>query len=479
MRVTRITLSLITLTIGVGLYLLVKMQLDELEPRTFQATEEAMVDAAELLASLAATQIDDSGHFQPEIFRKAFDQAHRRILKAWIYEHLKQEVGMHCYITDDKGTVIFDSDGGARVGQNLMIYNDVHLTLEGKYGARSSREIKDDRNSAVLHVAAPIRHDGRIWGVLTVRKAQADVLPIVHRRERAIWWGTGLVGIGILCMILAVFLWQYRPISRLTQYTREIEQGKRPPLPKLGAGQEVNTLADALESMRESLEGRKYAERYVQTLTHEMKSPLAAICAAGELLDEKMPEADRKKFIENIRAEAGRAERLLNKLLELSAIEGRSRIDRAESLDFGELVRRAVEHAGPMAELANVTIGTKLPKAPVSLSGDSFILRAAVTNLLENAIDFSPAGGVVAINLTHTEKQALLTIDDRGPGVPDYARDKVFERFFSLRQLNNGRKGTGLGLTLVREAAILHKGSVHLEPREGGGTRASLILPAG
>lgn len=478
MRVTRLTLMIITLIIVAGLYLVVKMQLDELEPRTFQATEETMVDASELLAALAATHIDETGTFDAASFRAAFDQAHGRSLGALIYEHLKQDVGMHCYITDTRGLVLFDSENGLREGDNYMRFRDVRLTLAGEYGARSSRILtKYGEEGSVLHVASPILHNGRIWGVLTAFKPQQDVLPIVQRRRQAILWGTGMVGLGILAMILAVFIWQYRPIARLTQYARDIEQGKRPPLPELGAGQEVNTLAHALESMREALEGRKYAQRYVETLTHEMKSPLAAICGAAELLDESMPLETRSRFVGNIRAESQRADRLLNRLLELSALEGRTRLEEVRRIDLAELVRQAIDQARPMAELAGVQLEARLPETPIEVSGDPFILRSAVTNLLENAIDFSPAQGAVVIELQELGREACLTIDDQGPGIPDYAQDKVFERFFSLRHHKAGRKGTGLGLTLVRETATLHGGRAELENRTEGGARARLVIP--
>ncbi|HEX5790158.1 MAG TPA: ATP-binding protein, partial [Luteolibacter sp.] len=252
---------------------------------------------------------------------------------------------------------------------------------------------------------------------------------------------------------------------------------KRPPLPELGAGQEVNTLAHALESMREALEGRKYAQRYVETLTHEMKSPLAAICGAAELLDESMPLETRSRFVGNIRAESQRADRLLNRLLELSALEGRSRLDEVRRIDLAELARQAIDQARPMAELAGVQLETRLPETPIEVAGDPFILRSAVTNLLENAIDFSPAQGTVIIELQEQDREAWLTIDDQGPGIPVYAQDKVFERFFSLRHHKAGRKGTGLGLTLVRETATLHGGRAELENRAEGGARARLVIP--
>jgi two-component system sensor histidine kinase CreC len=208
-----------------------------------------------------------------------------------------------------------------------------------------------------------------------------------------------------------------------------------------------------------------------------MKSPLAAIRGAAELLDEDMPRETRRRFLENIRAESARTERLINRLLELSAIEARTRLDAAADTDLAEIAARAIDQAKPLAELAGVTLDWQAPATPVAIHGEAFILRAAITNLLENAIDFSPRGAAVEIRLSASSPSAILTIRDYGPGIPDYAREKVFDRFYSLRHHASGRKGTGLGLTLVREAAELHGGSITLEAADSGGTLATLILP--
>ncbi|TAE77747.1 MAG: two-component system sensor histidine kinase CreC [Verrucomicrobia bacterium] len=472
MRLTRVTLFFIALIIGAGIYLLVRQQLSVVEPQTYQATEESMVDTAQLLAAIVAADLE-AGRFDKQDFAHSFAAASKRRFEANIHGHIKRDLGIGAYLTDAQGIVLFDSAGQLE-GADLSSKRDVFHTLQGKYGARSSRDASDNPQSSVLYVGALVGTPEKPLGVLTVYKPQSDVLPIVRARRRAIYWGTGLVGAGILFLVAAVFIWQYRPVGRLTEYAREIESGKRPALPKLGAGKEVNTLARALESMREALEGRRYAERYVQTLTHEMKSPLAAIRGAAELLDEEMPAADRRRFLGNIRAESGRAERLLNRLLELSALEGRSSLGTSDRVDLVPIVARAIDQARPPAELAEVTLVSSLPETSVAILGDAFILRSAVTNLLENAIDFSPAGSRVEIVLL---ADGSVSISDRGPGIPDYARDKVFDRFYSLKHHAHGRKGTGLGLTLVKEAAELHGGRVSLEARDLGGTTARLVLP--
>ncbi len=479
MRLTRITLAIIALIIAAGFNLLVRKQIADVEPQLFQATEEAMVDTTNILAAFAENGFTDEG-FNDEMFAAAMEQVHGRKLDATIHNHRKTVVGMDFYVTDAQGIVLYDSAHSDRVGEDFSKENDVHLTLRGKYGARSSRKVEEDENSSVMHVAAPIGDASKPLGVLTIYKAQADVFPIIRRRISEIWWGTGLVGGGILFCVGVVFIWQYRPLNRLTEYARKIERGERPPLPYLGLGKEVNTLARALESMREALEGRRFAERYVQTVTHEMKSPLAAIRGAAELLEEdfdSMPEADRRRFLDNIRAETLRADRLLTRLLELSALEGKTKLESTELIDLREIVRSAVGQAAAMAGLARVNLSMEESAGAMDVRGDPFILRAAVTNLLENAVDFSPPSEAVVIGLESAGGFHRVVVSDKGCGIPDYARERVFERFFSLRHLNAGRKGTGLGLTLVKEAAELHLGSVSLEAREGGGTEAVLSIP--
>ena len=476
MRFTRVTLFFIAFIITLGFYQLARHFLAEVEPQTFQATEEMMVDTANLLAELVEKDMR-SGSIDNAELLKSFDDAHARKLESRIFDHLKSHVGINAYITDRKGKVIFDSDAGKREGQDFRSMRDVSLTLAGKYGARSSREDPDDSGTSVLYVAAPIGDPKEPLGVLTVFKPQLDVMPLVRERRRIIYFACGLIGSGIIFLIGAVFLWLFHPIGKITEYARAIERGERPAKPRIGIGREVNTLAHALDSMRDALEDRNYVERYVQTLTHEMKSPLAAIRGAAELLDEEMPVESRKRFLGNIRAETARSERLINRLLELSAIESRARLDEAEEIDFRDILARAIDQAKPLAEIADVHLAHETNPTPLPVRGDAFILRAAVTNLLENAIDFSPRGNAVHISLTATDGKAELAIRDHGAGIPEYAREKVFDRFYSLRHHGAGRKGTGLGLTLVKEAAELHGGTITLAPADGGGTLATLVLP--
>ena len=112
------------------------------------------------------------------------------------------------------------------------------------------------------------------------------------------------------------------------------------------------------------------------------------------------------------------------------------------------------------------------------VQGDAFLLRQAIDNLVENAIDFAPADSTVDVSVRQAGGEMVLEIADRGPGVPDYAVGRVFERFYSLPRPRGGSRSSGLGLCFVAEVAALHGGRARLDPREGGGTIARLVLPA-
>ena len=111
------------------------------------------------------------------------------------------------------------------------------------------------------------------------------------------------------------------------------------------------------------------------------------------------------------------------------------------------------------------------------MPGERFLLRSALVNLIQNAIDFTPVGGNIQVAAAAEIGMAIITVRDSGPGIPEYALDRVFERFYSLPRPDTGTKSTGLGLALVREAVTLHGGSVELANHPDGGTLATLRLP--
>jgi two-component system sensor histidine kinase CreC len=445
-----------------------------------EAVEEPLVDMAQLFATMIEQQVGEDGTLELTMIRRAWQAAGERRFAAQIYNVTKTKVDAHLYVTDRHGIVLFDSDGGRAEGQDYRPRRDVSLTLAGQYGARTTRTDPAVEDSSVMFIAAPIRRSGEIIGVVSVSKPVTSHLPF---REETRRWIRNLGWIFLTVVTAgAYFIVTHfsRPIRRLTAYAQAVTRGERASAPS-GGTPEVATLGRAFEEMRRALDGRGYVENYVQTLTHEMKSPVAAIRGAAELLRENsMPPERREKFLGNIQAEADRLQASIDRLLALSALESRETLEKPELVPLAPLAVTVCEQFQPAAEARGLKLELTCTAQP-TVRAELFLLEIAFNNLLQNAIDFSSAGHCIEVRLACSEDHqwAELIVEDEGPGIPDYALPRLFERFYSLQHPSTGRKSSGLGLCFVREAVELHGGRVAVANRpDRSGARAVIALPA-
>lgn len=462
------------LIVALAALLVGKVFVEQIKPGVRQAMEDTLGDTANLLAALAADELQ-AGRMNDGDFARRLRELSAREIKADIWGFSKQRVDSRVYVTDARGIVVFDSSG-RDVGADYSRWNDVYLTLRGQYGARSTRADPDDEASTVMHVAAPVRDDaGALIGVLTVAKPNQVMAPFIARSQQVVLrWGLVLMGAALLIGLLAAW-WLSAQLGRLRRYAMAVSAGERASLPA-SAG-EFNELGHALENMRQQLEGKQYVEQYVHALTHELKSPLAAIRGAAELLESPLPEADRRRFVQTIASQGERLAQMIDKLLALAAVEHRQRLEDPAPVDIGALLQElAGELAAPL-QAAAVQLQLPAPMPQAWIDGDTFLLRQSLRNLLDNAIAFAPAGSSIAVSVHREHDQLRIDVADRGPGVPDYAQPRVFERFYSLARPEGGSRGSGLGLCFVAEAAQLHGGRAALANRDGGGAVASLWLP--
>ena len=195
--------------------------------------------------------------------------------------------------------------------------------------------------------------------------------------------------------------------------------------------------------MRDALAGRNYVADYVQTLTHEVKGPLSAIRGAAELLQEPMADADRARFIANIARETQRIQELVDRMMELTALESRKSLDRAVPVALARARRRG--RGQRRAGGAGARPGDRACCAGADGAGASTATpsccSARVANLVDNALDFSPRGGRGARSRSSAHARSCdVVVRDRGPGIPEYAEGKVFEKFYSLRAAGDGEE---------------------------------------
>lgn len=469
----RILLGFLVL-FGAAFYLIADSIIKEMRPRYLEAVEESLNDTAHTLASLMETQVK-SGVIDTALLKTVFDHALERRFSARIFGFSKTRVGLHAYVTDHRGKVIFDTRDGETLGQDFSKWNDVHNTLRGRYGARSTRADPKDPMSSRLFVAAPVRYSGSVIGVLTVIKPQDSVSPFIEIAKRKLFV-SGLLTAGAFALLSFVLsFWISKPLTRLGDYVRRLRKDESARLPKLGA-REIRELGGEFASLWEELRGKKYIEEYVQALTHELKSPLTSIRGSSELLMEEMPDEQRRVFQRNIIRETRRMEEIIGRMMDLSALENRRALRTVETIPVTGLVQEVLESFAPRIAEKRLVVHT--PGEPgLSVRGERFLLHHALANLVDNAVRFSPPGGTVTIAAVKEEKLARISVTDQGPGIPDYAAGKIFDRFYSLPVPASGKKSSGLGLSFVREAAALHGGRVSVANSPSGGVEAVLIIP--
>ena len=453
-------------------FAIVKPVLARVERQYFEAAEEPMVDIANLLAEIVG---DSWVEIQPApSLTAALERARGRHFEARIYEVVKTRVDLHVAITDAKGVVLFDSLNSARVGKSHGS-RDVRLTLEGSYGARTSLADPSDPLSALMYVAAPVLDDqGKILGVVSVAKPQLNLLVFIEQtRDRV--KAFAIAG-AIVAFLLAILLsrWIAEPLRALTRHAEAVASGASPPAPRL-PGHHLNRLGQMMEEMRDALEGKGHVETYVRNLTHEMKSPVAAIRGAVELLDGSPSESQRRKLLANIESESRRLELLGDQLLALANLESRKQLDQTHDIDLDALIRRTVDAKIPSAQNHGIQINIDLCEN-FRLRGDATLIELAIANLLQNAIDFSTDQSTITVKVRCDRNDALIEIVDEGVGLPDFAYERAFDRFFSMPRPRTGRKSSGLGLCFVRETAQLHGGDITLSSVHPLGTLATLRL---
>lgn len=462
------------LFVSASAWFLFSTVMEEIKPGVRQSTEETLVDTANLLAEILKQPMIENrvnNNFYADIFKAYGD----RYPNASIWGVEKSSVNHRIYVTDKNGIVLLDSKNIA-VGMDYSKWNDVYLTLRGQYGARSSPEIEGDDRSTVMYVAAPIKNGDEIIGVVSVAKPNSSMQPYIERTQRRLSiWGGLLILVGL--MLGAVFSWWLsRELQKLRNYALGVSKGEKIEIPRSSiASGELQHLANALESMRNELEGKNYIENYVQTLTHELKSPLAAIRASAELLQSPMSDEQRASFIKNIDIESQRLQKLIDRLLNLAKIEHQQSLHQPVTIQLAELVQSILARYQIRFDQKKIHLQVQLDNT-ISILGETFLLEQAICNLLDNALDFTPESGRMELILESKNNQIQLSLFNQGETIPEFALPKLTDRFFSLPRPDTGKKSTGLGLNFVQEIMELHKGKLEIANTDSG-VVARLIFP--
>jgi two-component system sensor histidine kinase ChvG len=355
--------------------------------------------------------------------------------------------------------------------------------------AATSRKLASRVRSApertpVFSAATPLSANSTDTLFLTLNAR--DVIRNV-RAER-FWLGVVIIIVIALSMTLSLFLARtiVLPLRRLALAAERVRLGRAREVvvPRLPSRRdEIGTLARALSDMSQALRHRIDAtEAFAADVTHELKNPLASLRSAVDTMQRIDDPALQQRLIEVIQDDVRRLDRLITDIAEASRLDAELSRARFEPIDLGPLVETLVT----ARELRGIDRGVRLafgrPRVGTAVvMGDESRLARVIENLLDNALSFSPPGGLVEISPVRVEDEVLLRIDDEGPGVAPEAREEIFDRFHSVRPEGEAfGRHSGLGLAIAKAIVEGHNGRIEVLDRNdaASGARFVIHLPA-
>ena len=243
----------------------------------------------------------------------------------------------------------------------------------------------------------------------------------------------------------------------------------------IGDGNVLLIVEDRTESHRLD-EMRK---DFMANISHELKTPIGAVGLLAEAMENSLDQPEiLAKLLRNIRKEAKRLSSLVQDIIQLSRIQGTSKLAISKHVNLISVVREAIDRNSWRSEKHNVAIEFESEKRNVDVIGDAEMLTVAVKNLIENAIIYSNAGSSVAVVIEVANGLAQIRVKDSGIGIGKEDLERVFERFYRADQSRSRETGgTGLGLSIVKHAALMHQGDVQLFSKPGIGSTFTIRLP--
>lgn len=425
-----------------------------IEKSHLRSTEQGMIDTALILAdAIKSPETLGTLPRAREIDRRVFHDL---------------EPGVRVTLYDAQGKVLSDTEHSLPVG-SIVDRSDIKRALSGRYGARWERDTY--RQVVILYATIPLLENGQVNGAISVSKSTSDVRQSVLRslKDLAIPVAIAFLLAAGISYLLSSYI--TRVVKDLASRAERIASGEPDVRLETWTHSELGDLARALETMRRKLEGKAYIEEMASTLSHELKTPLAAIRGAADILDEAKETDVRHRFVGNIRAETDRLTDIVNNLLALSRIETMPAESASSSLP--EVASAVVEASRSRAETLGVLLHQRIDTEPAAVPVAAEQLRRLLEILLDNALAFTPRGKSVYF----TTAGPTAIIQDEGCGIETALQSRVFERFFTTPNPVTGRRGTGLGLAIARSIVTRGHGSISLTSEPGKGTTVSVAFP--
>ncbi|MDR2421253.1 MAG: HAMP domain-containing histidine kinase [Oscillospiraceae bacterium] len=404
------------------------------------------------------------------------------------YDELSQEwdtdfihgVGMYA-LYDGYIVKVYDKDGAAvwdAENHDMSLCEHIVSDISGRMDAR-----RPDVNGGFAARTYPLTADGAVIGAVEISYYGPYFLSGGDFRFLDAL-NAALVAIGAAATAAAVaagWLLARRtalPVARAAETAKRISGGDYGVRIESGAGtREARDLTEAVNHLAETLgEQERLRRRLVMDIAHELRTPVAAAGAHIEAMMEGVWASD-KETLGSVYEELGRLGTLIGGLGRLARTESESETLNKTEVCLLDIARAAASEAEPGARRKNIRLIVKGERAAVT--GDRDKLIGAVSNLLTNAVKYTPENGNVSVTVRDRGSSREITVEDDGIGIPEDDLPRVFERFYRVdKSRNRDTGGFGIGLAIVRSVALAHGGSVSASSEPGRGSRFTVTLPA-
>ena len=436
-----------------------------------ESAKSVMVEVSSLM-SRVASQNNKDGEIDLETFESLIVNYLRSQRNTRSADSNQKLENLAIYVTDKDGLLVLDSRG-LILGKNMRAHNEVDSALSGDQGItrvviesvpgpKKAKGIVVEYfyKSRFLNASNPIYgNNGEILSAVVVVAPLMDLLDQNYLLQFIFY-------IFLISLIFGA-LGSYRisrNIRRIEKYTASLFSGEEVIAPDLN--NQFNKLAKTIENARAEVELKDDVEQYIDTLAHELRTPITGIQLTAENLLTPMSDAQRKRFIENILDSNKHMDLLVNRLLDLSRIERRETLKAVEPVNILQIVNNVLKAPSRAKNISDKDLNIVLEINNKSLiKAEKILLEQAIGNIVNNALDFSPKSGTITIKVSETNTAISIIVLDDGPGIPPHVLSKLFTRFFSVSRPDTGVRGNGLGLRFVRKIMQLHGGEVTLQNR--------------
>ncbi len=378
-------------------------------------------------------------------------------------------------ITDVNGTAIYDSLKATPATGSYILFPEIVLALD--YNDVFSWNYRDGIMQS--RAATPIVSYGTQVGCVYMMEydnQQGSLLQTLQNNTLTI---TFILEVVVILISLTFSQTFTKRLRKIMDSMRIIRNGDYTHQVKMGGHDELTVLGDEFNDLVKRLNiSEQKRNNFVSDASHELRTPLASIkLLSDSILQNEMDMATVKEFVSDIGNEADRLNRMSQKLLSLSRIEGQADSD-CEIVYIAPTVERVVRMLSVIAEKNNITIETSLQDdCPILILEDD--LYQIIFNLAENGIKYNVPGGKLFIILHRDEDNAIVQIKDTGVGIPEDSLPHVFERFFRVDKARSRKSGgIGLGLSIVRNMVERNHGTIQVDSTVGNGSTFTLTFPA-